>query len=117
MGVRVDFNTEVVAVHQGTDKVPNPSVSLANGEVITADFLIGADGPRSIVRPVVLGRPDKAEPSYLTVYTTTIPGDKMREDPEMRRWLESDEWPIWMGTHRSICGKHTCESRDDSLLK
>lgn len=109
-GVRVDFDTEVTAVHQGTEKVPNPSVTLANGEVITADFLIGADGPRSIVRPVVLGRPDNAEPTILTVYTTTIPGDKMREDPEMKRWLESDDWPIWMGAHRSICGKQKCDS-------
>ncbi|KAH9933423.1 uncharacterized protein B0H18DRAFT_1083066 [Fomitopsis serialis] len=103
VGVRVDFETEVVAVHQGSDKVPNPSVSLSTGEVITADFLIGADGPRSIVRKTVLGREDIVEPSYLTVYTTTIPGEKMREDPEMRQWLESPDWPIWMGNNRSIC--------------
>ncbi|KZT70824.1 FAD/NAD(P)-binding domain-containing protein [Daedalea quercina L-15889] len=111
-GVRVDLNTEVISVHQGSGGVPNPSVSLSTGEVITADFLIGADGPRSVVRRVVLGREDIVEPSCLTVYTTTIPGEKMREDPEMRRWLESDDWPIWMGTHRSICG-HSVRGHKD----
>ncbi|KAH9840023.1 FAD/NAD(P)-binding domain-containing protein [Rhodofomes roseus] len=114
-GVRVDFNTEVVAVHQGTEQVPNPSVSLLNGEVVTADFLIGADGPRSIVRKAVLGREDNAEPSFLTVYTTTIPGEKMREDPEMRRWLDSDDWPIWMGNNRSICAHPVRGHKDFGL--
>ena len=104
LGVRVDFNRAVVAIEPGDDTSPSPKVTLSTGEVLTPDLLIGADGPRSVVRQAVLGRPDNAEPSELTVYTATIPGDKLKEDPELRQWLEAEEWPIWMGTHRSVCG-------------
>jgi len=115
VGVRVDLNTSVVAIHQGTEALPNPSATLSTGEVVTADFLIGADGPRSMVREVVLDRDDDAEPDFLTVYTTTIPGSKMKDDPELRRCLESDEWPIWMGDYRSVCG-HPVRSNQDFAL-
>lgn len=103
--MRVDFSVEVVAVTPGSDDAPKPRVTLSTGEVVTPDLLIGADGPRSLVREAVLGQPDNAEPSELTVYTATIPGDKMRDDPDFRPWLESNEWPIWMGTRRSVCGE------------
>ena len=105
LGVRVEFNTEVIATEPGNDVQPNPRVTLSTGEVVSPDLVIGADGPRSVVRQTVLGRPDNAEPSDLTVYTATIPGDRLKEEPELQQWLESDEWPIWMGTCRSVCGE------------
>ncbi|KAI0924942.1 hypothetical protein AcW1_006902 [Taiwanofungus camphoratus] len=103
-GVRVDLNTSVTSIHQGTASLPNPSVTLSTGEVVTADFLLGADGPRSMVRKVVLGREDDAKLSFLTVYTTAIPASEMNKDPELREYLKADEWRIWMGANRSICG-------------
>ena len=47
-----------------------PSVRLANGEVLTADIIIGADGSRSMVREVVLepGQDHGVESGY-TVYS------------------------------------------------
>ncbi|PCH44468.1 FAD/NAD(P)-binding domain-containing protein [Wolfiporia cocos MD-104 SS10] len=111
-GVRVDLNTSVTAIQQGTEALPNPSATLSTGETVTADFIIGADGPRSMVRNVVLNREDEAQPDFLTVYTTTIPGSEMRKDPDLSKWLDSDEWPIWMGTHRSVCG-HPVRSKQD----
>ncbi|KZT07570.1 FAD/NAD(P)-binding domain-containing protein [Laetiporus sulphureus 93-53] len=114
-GVRIDCGTSVVAVHQGTGNSPSPSVSLSTGEQVTADIVIGADGPRSLVRNVVVGDADDAQPDFLTVYTTTIPGSEMRKDPELLKLLESDEWPIWMGSHRSVCA-HPVRAKQDYAM-
>ncbi|KAI0358251.1 FAD/NAD-P-binding domain-containing protein [Trametes cingulata] len=103
-GARVDFNTEVVSIQQGSDSIPNPSVTLANGEVLTADMLIGADGYRSIVREVVLEEEDMVKPGGMTLYTGVVKAEDMLKDPELRPYVLSDEWAIWMGPHRSVCG-------------
>ena len=44
-GVKVMFSSEVVDID-----VDTPSVRLANGNTITADLIVGADGVNSIVR-------------------------------------------------------------------
>ncbi|OCH96366.1 FAD/NAD(P)-binding domain-containing protein [Obba rivulosa] len=105
-GADVLLHTSVVAIHPGTDALPNPSVSLSNGQVLTADFLIGADGPNSRVREVVLGEDDDTEPGGTTVYVASVPGDELRKDPVLRELVRTDEWPIWMGADRSMCGHY-----------
>ena len=70
---------------------PRPRVTLASGTVLEADIVIGADGPRSIVRPVVLGRPDDAEPSGFTIFGTTIPAEEMMKDPELAKLVQANE--------------------------
>ncbi|KAI0676017.1 FAD/NAD-P-binding domain-containing protein [Trametes maxima] len=103
-GAQVDFHTEVVSIQQGTDEIPNPSVTLANGDVLTADMLIGADGYASMVREIVLEEEDVAKPGGLTLYTGVVDAEGMLKDPELRPYALSDEWSIWMGPHRSVCG-------------
>ncbi|WP_269858985.1 FAD-dependent monooxygenase [Streptomyces sp. RPT161] len=46
-GATVDFGVEVVGVDQDADMV---SVTLSDGRVLSADYLVGADGARSSVR-------------------------------------------------------------------
>lgn len=47
-----------------------PSVSLANGEILTADIIIGADGSRSMVRELLLEpEHDHGVESGYTVYS------------------------------------------------
>ncbi|GJE93239.1 FAD/NAD(P)-binding domain-containing protein [Phanerochaete sordida] len=99
-GAIVDFGVSVAEVAPGN---PRPRVTLSTGEVLEADLVIGADGPRSIVRPVVLGRPDDAVPSGFTIFGTTIPAEEMQKDPELAKLVQANEWPIMMGTHRSLC--------------
>ncbi|KAI0332765.1 FAD/NAD-P-binding domain-containing protein [Cubamyces sp. BRFM 1775] len=103
-GAQIDFHTEVTSIQQGTDRFPNPSVTLANGDVLTADMIIGADGYRSKVREVVLEEEDVAKPGGMTLYTGVVKAEDMLKDPELRPYALSDEWPIWMGPHRSVCG-------------
>ncbi|KAH8822358.1 hypothetical protein DL96DRAFT_1714687 [Flagelloscypha sp. PMI_526] len=40
-----------------------PSVTLANGEVINCDFVLGADGVKSLVRALVVGKTDSPVPT------------------------------------------------------
>ena len=84
-GVQVTTDAKVVSVQQGTEDMPNPSITLANGEVLYADILIGADGAKSLVRDVVLEEEDDPQPGTLTVYTGLIPDTtEMLKDPTLR---------------------------------
>ena len=56
-GVEVEFGTEVVDMD-----VEEPSVTLADGRQIRADFIVGADGPFGLTRQRVVGY--KEEPEY-----------------------------------------------------
>ena len=87
-GVQVDFGMTVVGVTPGE---PRPSITLSTGEVLTADLIVGADGPTSLVRDVVLGRVDDAEPEGMTIFAGVIPASEMLKDPEMGKWIESNE--------------------------
>ena len=114
-GARIDFNTEVVSIHApspcpsspsspSSPNAPRPSITLASGETLSADILIGADGARSRVRDVVLGREDAPRAGGLTLYTGIVEGERMLRDPELRPFLLSDEWPMLMGEGRSVSG-------------
>ncbi|RPD64462.1 FAD/NAD(P)-binding domain-containing protein [Lentinus tigrinus ALCF2SS1-7] len=103
-GAKVDFHAQVIAVQQGSDDLPNPSVTLASGEVLYADILIGADGSKSLVRDIVLEEEDAPQSGGLTVYTGVVKAEDMVGDPELEPLLMADEFPIWMGEHRAFCG-------------
>ena len=71
---------------------PRPSITLASGEVIEADVVIGADGPNSFVRETVLGEDN--EPGNISGYSCLggiIPGEEMEKDSELAAWLNADE--------------------------
>lgn len=79
----IDFDTKVSAVRPGTDSDPRPTVVLQNGQALTADIVIGADGASSIVRQVVVGEEESAPSSSLTVYTSTVKAEDMLRDAEL----------------------------------
>lgn len=87
-GAQVDFGVSVESVNPGK---PKPTVTLSSGEVLTADIVIGADGPTSLVRPVVIEREDDAVSTGFTVFGTTIPAAKMMEDPDLAPLVQADE--------------------------
>ncbi|KAI0346928.1 FAD/NAD(P)-binding domain-containing protein [Trametopsis cervina] len=112
-GARVDFGADVTAVNPGT---PKPSVTLASGEVITADIIIGADGPRSLVRELVLGEPDDPRPDGITVFGAVVPASYMAKDPVLNRMVKAKEWPIAFGTYKSICSHPIRAHKEHSLM-
>ncbi len=53
-GVTVIFNTEIVSV--SVDQVKEtPRVVLADGTILNADLIVGADGSQSVARETVTG--------------------------------------------------------------
>jgi salicylate hydroxylase len=79
-------------------------VTLSTGDVLTADVIIGADGPHSIVRQVVELEEVEGQWAGSNVYTGNVPIDEMNKDPLLRDVL-SLGWALWMGAGRSVLGR------------
>ena len=62
-GVEIDFDCEVIDVDP-----TKPTVTLASGEEIGADIIIGADGGYSLVREALFGDQDEFKCGHLTCY-------------------------------------------------
>ncbi|RYP63143.1 hypothetical protein DL769_007054 [Monosporascus sp. CRB-8-3] len=81
-----------VTVHPGSRVVgyePGaPSITLASGEVIEGDVVIGADGVHSLASETVLGYKNRpVAPSYYNYcYRFLIPVSTLQADPETRSW-------------------------------
>ncbi|THH01692.1 hypothetical protein EW026_g1053 [Hermanssonia centrifuga] len=59
-------------------------VTLANGEIVTADIIVGADGPEGHGRETVAGHPDTSTPAGITMYNATLPAKAVPEVDEIR---------------------------------
>ncbi|KAK4174192.1 putative salicylate hydroxylase [Triangularia setosa] len=69
-----------------------PSITLADGTVLSADLVIGADGVHSLATEVVLGQKVELSPSahYNTCYRFLIPASWLAEDPETKWWDDAE---------------------------
>jgi len=106
-GAKYRTNAKVVSVD-----VAGKSVTLESGEVLTADVIIGADGRHGLCRELVLEcqpapqstytgvtmyksvlvchhNDDDWEPSDVFTFSALIPGDRIRADPELSKFLGS----------------------------
>jgi salicylate hydroxylase len=88
-----------------------PAVRLKTGEILHADIIIGADGPRSVVHPVVLvDEEQEVTPIGFGLYsgTSSIPMTTNRKHAPLKQLLDVG-WPmmppIWVGdTRRAALG-------------
>ena len=88
-GAEITFGAAVTAVAPGE---PKPSITLASGEVLEADIVIGADGPNSFVRETVLGEDnEEGKISGYSCFGAVIPGERLVNDPELSHLLNADE--------------------------
>ncbi|RYP59455.1 hypothetical protein DL770_010192 [Monosporascus sp. CRB-9-2] len=89
-----------VTVHPGSRVVgyePRaPSITLASGEVIEGDVVIGADGVHSLASETVLGYENRpvAPSHYNYCYRFLIPVPTLQADPETRSWNADIEGKI-----------------------
>ena len=79
-----------------------PSLTLASGEVVHGDLILGADGVKSLIQQVVLGHTNPAEPTGDAVYRAIVPSHLLLNDPELKELIEVPEMTGWMGPRRHI---------------
>jgi salicylate hydroxylase len=82
----------------------SPSVTLASGEVLKADLIVGADGLKSYIQQVVVGEPVKAVSTGDAAYRAIVPASLLLEDQELREFVEKHEISCWLGSRRRLIG-------------
>ncbi|KAG1844710.1 hypothetical protein F4604DRAFT_220302 [Suillus subluteus] len=107
----IRVNSRVVSVDPS-----KPSVTLASGEVVSADLLIGADGIKSVTREYVVGGPDKPRATGDAAYRAIIPAEKLLQDDELKPLVERMESNIWMGPGGHIIGYAIRAKKDFNLV-
>ncbi|KZT25113.1 FAD/NAD(P)-binding domain-containing protein [Neolentinus lepideus HHB14362 ss-1] len=102
-GVDIRFGAEVVNVKPWT-----PSVVLSDGEVVTADVVVGADGLGSVVRSYVaeaqMNDIQEEIPVPMVTAAAVIDKDAMVGDDELRVLLNTPKMIIWRGERHAVYG-------------
>ncbi|KAI0312297.1 FAD/NAD-P-binding domain-containing protein [Amylostereum chailletii] len=101
-GVTFRLGATVVDVQPDPSVQGGPSVTLASGEVVRADLIIGADGVKSRVQAVVTGKASEPEPTGDAAYRAIIPTEIMLKDPELRGFVEEANMTAWMAPGRHL---------------
>jgi 2-polyprenyl-6-methoxyphenol hydroxylase-like FAD-dependent oxidoreductase len=101
-GVRIRLNAAVRDVQPDPTVQGGPSVTLASGEVLYADVIIGADGVKSTLQKVVTGLDDAPIPTGDAAYRAIISTDLMLQDPDLRQLVETPEMTAWMSPRRHL---------------
>ncbi|KAF8224334.1 FAD/NAD(P)-binding domain-containing protein [Tricholoma matsutake] len=76
-GAKVRLNTRVV--HVDPD---NRTATLAGGEVLRADVVVGADGVDGLSRQIF--EDEEAKPTTMNLYSTTVPKKLIMENPDLQ---------------------------------
>jgi len=96
-GVKIRLNCTVVKIDPYA-----PSCTLQTGETVLSDVLIGADGVKSMIREVVIGREDKPMPTGDAAYRALLPTELLLKDPDLAPFVTEPQMTIWMGPKRHI---------------
>ncbi|KAI1644007.1 putative monooxygenase [Daldinia loculata] len=95
IGVKIRLNARVEDYFEDDKEA---GVVLDNGERITADVVIAAEGVRSKGRKIVLGFEDKPKPSGYAVYRSWFSADEIAKDPDTKFFTEGgDKHVAWLG--------------------
>jgi len=101
-GVRIRLNAAVRDVQPDPTQEGGPSVTLASGEVLYADVIIGADGIKSTLQKAVTGLDDAPMPTGDAAYRAIISTDSILQDTELRQLVEIPEMTLWMAPRRHL---------------
>ena len=96
LGAQFQLGADVIKVDSNDE---HASVTLASGEQLHADIVVGADGLRSEVRTYVLGYVKEPEESGDLAYRITIPRNLLEHDPDsfVRGVVTEKIIAIWWG--------------------
>ena len=101
-GVRIRLNAAVRDVQPDPTVQGGPSVTLASGEVLHGDVIIGADGIKSTLQKAVTGFDDAPIPTGDAAYRAIISTDSMLKDPDLSPFVETPEMTAWMAPRRHL---------------
>ncbi|KAJ6481022.1 FAD/NAD-P-binding domain-containing protein [Mycena sanguinolenta] len=79
-------------------------LTLESGRRFRADVILGADGVKSMVRGIVIGRPDKPIHTGDAAYRAIIPTSEMVKDADLKPLVDHPEMTGWIGPGRHIMG-------------
>ncbi|KAN0111237.1 FAD/NAD(P)-binding domain containing protein [Russula decolorans] len=115
-GVRIRINAAVRDVQPDPTLQGGPSVTLASGEVLYADVIIGADGVKSTLQKAVTGLDDAPIPTGDAAYRAIIRTDSMLQDPELRQLVETPETTAWMAPRRHMIAYNIRAKKEFNLV-
>lgn len=104
VGATISTGAKVSSITIQRNNGERPRITLEDGTHLTADLVIGADGSRSLVREAVNCSSTETIDTGLSFFTITIPAAKLLTEPELAKWVNQPEWPIWMGDSRTVLG-------------
>jgi salicylate hydroxylase len=81
-----------------------PSATTDSGETFKADLVIGADGIKSICRPLLTGKPDIPRDTGDVAYRILIPREKLLADPELADLITNPCTTSWCGPDAHLVG-------------
>ncbi|CAA7263407.1 unnamed protein product [Cyclocybe aegerita] len=112
-GVQILYETTATSIYPTAHST---SIALDNGQVLSADVVVAADGFDSQFRELVTGIPDNDLIDYpagnrLNI-TFILPVDKLKEDAELRPLMNLTDWLVWMGSGYVMHANLINEGRD-----
>lgn len=70
---------------------------VSNGDKLTADVVLSAEGVKSAGRKIVLGFDDKPKPSGYAVYRAWFSTEKLKQNPLTKHLVQGDTHNGWIG--------------------
>ncbi|KAJ5807841.1 hypothetical protein N7474_009110 [Penicillium riverlandense] len=81
-----------------------PMATTVDGEVFKADLIVGADGIKSVCRPLLTGRPDVPRDTGDIAYRILIPSEKLLADPDLAHLILDPCTTSWCGPDAHLVG-------------
>lgn len=99
--VIIRLNARVESINPTPDE-KGVTIILSSGEIVHGDLIIGADGVHSKTRQVVVERSDLVQPTGDAAYRAIISTDVMKDDPDLKSFVDNPEMTTWMGPGRHL---------------
>ncbi|KAL1844728.1 hypothetical protein VTK73DRAFT_1944 [Phialemonium thermophilum] len=81
-----------------------PSATTETGEVFRADLVVGADGIKSLCRPLLTGQADAPRDTGDVAYRILIPGAQLLADPDLADLITEPCTTSWCGPDAHLVG-------------
>ncbi|KAH8679510.1 hypothetical protein BGZ60DRAFT_467666 [Tricladium varicosporioides] len=106
--VEIHLKSKVASVN-----VAESTIALHDGQRITGDLILGADGVHSIVRTFVLGREAIAQPSGVSAFRFLIPISDVKADPATAHFIQTTGDLIMISGNERRLVMYPCRSNTE----